>query len=80
MRMRWTTQNEATSEDGFLLEGEASFVAEMALLKSVGCPDASDARLASVEVARQTESVMTAEVSVSMARWLEEETDAEDES
>jgi hypothetical protein len=38
MRVRWTTQNEATGADGSLLEGEASFAAEIAWLRSAGCP------------------------------------------
>ena len=39
MRVSWTTQNDATDADGFLLEGEASFVAELEVLASMGCPD-----------------------------------------
>jgi hypothetical protein len=77
MRMRWTTQNEAVGADGYLLEGDASFAAEMALLASLGCPDAGKAKLVSVEVVGQAESVTTANVSARMARWLENETDAE---
>ena len=79
MRMRWTTQNEATGADGFLLEGDATIAAEMGFLKSVGCPDTCGAKLVSVEVTGQTESVTTAEVSVRMAHWLEDETDAEED-
>jgi len=77
MRVRWTTQNEAVGEDGFLLEGDASFAAEMACLRSAGCPDTRKAKLVSVEVTGQAESVTTARVTSRMARWLENETDAE---
>jgi hypothetical protein len=76
MRVRWTTQNEATGADGSLLEGEASFAAEIAWLRSAGCPDTGHAKLISVEVTGQAESV-TAVVTARMARWLENETDAE---
>jgi hypothetical protein len=77
MRMRWTTQNEATDADGSLLEGDASFAAEIAWLRSAGCPDAGKAKLVSVEVTGWAESVTTAVVTARMARWLENETDAE---
>jgi hypothetical protein len=78
MRISWTTQNEATDADGFLLEGEASFAAELELLASMGCPDTSKAKLIRVEIVGREESVTTAEVSDAMARWLFNETDAED--
>jgi hypothetical protein len=77
MRMRWTTQNETTGADGFLLEGEASFAAEIAWLCSAGCPNTGKAKLVNVEVTGRTESVTTAIVTARMARWLENETDAE---
>ncbi len=77
MRMQWTTQNEAVGPDGFLLEGEASFATERELLASMGCPDTDKAALVSVEVTGRDESVTTAEVTDAMARWLENETDAE---
>jgi len=44
-----------------------------------GLPDTCGAKLVSVEVTGQTESVTTAEVSVRMAHWLEDETDAEED-
>jgi hypothetical protein len=50
MRMRWTTQNEATDGEGFLLAGDASFAAEIAYLHSAGCPDTSKAKLVRAEV------------------------------
>jgi hypothetical protein len=78
MRASWTTQNEATNADGFLLEGEASFAAELELLASMGCPDTSQAKLISVEVVGREQSVTTAEVSHAMGRWLFNETDAAD--
>ena len=77
MRIRWVTQNEATDADGFLLEGVASFAAELTFLRLAGCPDAANARLVSVEVTGRDESITTAEVSSRMACWLENETDAE---
>jgi hypothetical protein len=77
MRMQWTTQNEATGADGFLLDGDASFAAEIAYLCSAGCPDTSKGKLVNVEVTGRTESVTTAIVTARMARWLENETDAE---
>jgi len=77
MCMRWTTQNEATDADGFLLVGDAGFAAEIAWLLSAGCPDTGHAKLVSVEVTGWAESVTTAIVSARMARWLENETDAE---
>ena len=78
MRTSWTTQNEAVDGNGFLLEGEASFAAELELLASMGCPDTDKAKLISVEVVGRDESVTTAEVSDAMGRWLFKETDAED--
>ena len=78
MQVTWTTLNEATDADGFLLEGEASFAAELELLVSMGCPDADKAKLISVEVVGREESVTKAEVTDAMARWLFNETDAED--
>ena len=77
MRMQWTTQNEAMGADGFLLEGDASFAAEIEWLRSAGCPDTDKAKLVSVEVTGRDESVTTAVVTARMARWLENETDAE---
>jgi hypothetical protein len=78
MRVSWTTQNEAADADCFLLEGEANFAAERALLASMGCPDTDKAKLIGVEVVGREESVTTAEVSDAMWRWLFNETDAED--
>jgi hypothetical protein len=78
MRVSWTTLNEAADADGFLLEGEASFVAELEVLASMGCPDTEKAKLIGVEVVGRTESVTTAEVSDAMWGWLFNETDAED--
>ena len=78
MRVSWTTLNEATNADGFLLEGEANFTAECELLASMGCPDTDKAKLIGVEVVGREESVTTAEVSDAMWRWLFNETDAED--
>jgi hypothetical protein len=77
MRMGWTTQNEATGADGFLLEGDASFAAEIVWLSSSGCPDTGKAKLVSVEITGRAESVTTAVVTARMARWLENETDTE---
>ena len=68
MRVLWTTQNEATDANGFLLESEASFVAELEVLASMGCPDTDRAKLIAVEVVGRTESVTTAEVSDAMWR------------
>jgi hypothetical protein len=78
MRVSWTTQSEATDANGFLLESEASFVAELEVLASMGCPDTDKAKLIAVEVLGREESVTTAEVSDAMWRWLFNETDAED--
>jgi hypothetical protein len=78
MRVSWTTQNEAADAEGFLRKGEASFAAELELLASMGCPDASKAKLIGIEVVGRDESVTKAEVSDAMARWLFTETDAED--
>jgi hypothetical protein len=78
MRVSWTTLSGATSADGFLLEGKASFVAELEVLASMGCPDTDKARLIGVELVGREESVTTAEVSDAMWRWLFNETDAED--
>jgi hypothetical protein len=78
MRVSWTTQNKATDANGFLLESEASFVAELEVLASMGCPDTDKAKLVGVEVLGPDESVTTAEVSDGMWRWLFDETDAED--
>jgi hypothetical protein len=78
MRVSWTTQNQATDANGFLLESEASFVAELEVLASMGCPDTDKAKLIGVEVVGREESVATAEVSDGMWRWLFNETDAED--
>ena len=36
MRVSWTTLNQATDANGFLLESEASFVAELEVLASMG--------------------------------------------
>ena len=60
-----------------MLDGETSFAAELALLKSLGCPDTESAILFSVEVTGQTETLISAEASARMARWLEDELDAE---
>jgi hypothetical protein len=76
MQIRWTTQNEATDSEGFLLEGEASFAAELEFLCSIGCPDTNEAKLVSVEVVGREESLTTAEVNERMAGWLKEELDA----
>jgi hypothetical protein len=78
MQVSWTALNQATDAAGFLLESEASFAAELELLASLGCPDTSKAKLVRVEVVGRQESVMTAEVSDAMGRWLFKETDAED--
>ena len=75
--MRWTTLNEETDADGFLLEGEACFAAELRFLAAAGCPDVQSARFVSFEVLGRTESTVTADVNVEMARWLEDELDAE---
>ncbi len=77
MRMRWTTQNEAADDDGFLLDGEASFVAELEFLAAAGCPDVHSAKFISLEVTGRDESVITAEVSADAARWLEDEIEGE---
>ena len=76
--IRWTTLNEATYADGFLLEGAASFAAECEWLKSQGCPDVNKARLVSIEVVGREERITTAKVTDAMASWLLNETDAED--
>jgi hypothetical protein len=78
MRMRWTTQNEASDDDGFLLEGEACFRAEREWLHLHGCPDAREAVLVSIEVVGRDESITTASVTDAMARWLINEVDAEE--
>jgi hypothetical protein len=78
MRVSWTTQNEATDADNFLLEGEASFAAELKLLASMGCPDTGIAKLIGIEVVGREESITKAEVTDAMGRWLFNETDAED--
>ena len=78
MRIRWTTLNETSDAEGFLLVGEASFKAERELLNSMGCPDTEKAVLVSVEVTGRDESITTAEVTDAMASWLFNETDAED--
>jgi hypothetical protein len=78
MRVSWTTVNEATDADGFFLEGEASFVAELEVLASMGCPDTDKAKLIGVEIVSRKESVTTAEVGDAMWGWLFNETDAED--
>lgn len=78
MRMNWNTQNEATDADGFLLEGEASFAAEMECLRQCGCPETATARFVSVEIVGRTESMMMADVSAAMAEWLYSELDAEE--
>ena len=78
MRVSWTTQNEATDADGFLLEGQASFAAELEVLTSMGCPDTDKAKLIGVEVVGREESVATAEASDATWGWLFNETDAED--
>jgi hypothetical protein len=78
MRVSWTTLNGATNADGFLAEGEASFLAELEVLASMGCPDIDEAKLIGVEIVGREESVTTAEVSEAMWRWLLNETDAED--
>ena len=57
MRVSWTTHNDATDADGFLLEGRASFVAELEVLASMGCPDTDQAKLIGVEVVGREESV-----------------------
>ena len=48
MRVSWTTQRKATDANGFLLESEASFVAELEVLASMGCPDTDKAKLIGV--------------------------------
>ena len=78
MRVSWTTLNGATDADGFLLEGQASFAAELAVLASMDCPDLAKAKLIGVEVVGREESVTTAEVRDAMWGWLFNETDAED--
>jgi len=78
MRISWTTQNEDTDADGFLLEGDACWRAELQCLASMGCPDTNRAKLISVEVIGRDESFTTAEVTEAMARWLFNETDASD--
>jgi len=78
MRVSWTTLNEATDAQGFLLEGEASWRAELECLASMGCPDTDKAKLIGVEVVAPEESVTTADVSDAMWGWLFNETDAED--
>ena len=78
MRVSWTTQSEVTDADGFLVEGRASFVVELEVLASMGCPDTDKAKLIGLEVLGRQESVTTAEVSDAMWRWLFNETDAED--
>ena len=78
MRVSWTTLNEVTDADSFLLKGQASLAAELEVLASMGCPDTDKAKLIGVEVVGREESVATAEVSDAMWRWLFNETDAED--
>jgi hypothetical protein len=77
MKIQWTTQNEAVDAEGALLEGAASFAAELKLLKSMGCPDTNRARLIEVEVTGWDESLTSAVVTAKMARWLFTEIDAE---
>ena len=77
MRMRWITLNEETNADGFLLDGQASFAAELRVLAAAGCPDVQSARFVSFEVLGREESAVTADVSEEMACWLEDELDAE---
>ncbi len=68
MRIRCVTQNKTADADGFLLDGEASFVAEMEFLASTGCPDVGGAKFVSLEVIGRSESLIAAEVSARMAR------------
>ena len=75
MRMRWTTLNEETDADGFLLEGAACFAAELGVLAAAGCPDVLSAKFVSVDITGRGESAVTADVSEEMARWLEDEVD-----
>jgi hypothetical protein len=77
MRIQWTTQNEQFDDNG-LLEGEEAFAAEVKLLKSMGCPATEQAKFVSFEIVGADESITTAEVTDAMARWLLNETDAED--
>jgi hypothetical protein len=77
MRIRWTTQNEQFDDNG-LLEGETAWLAELKLLKSMGCPDTEQAKFVSFEIVGRDESITTAEVTDAMARWLFNETDAEE--
>lgn len=77
MRIQWTTQNEQFDDNG-LLEGEEAFAAELKLLKSMGCPDTEQAKFVSFEIVGRDESITTAEVPDAMARWMFNETDAEE--
>jgi hypothetical protein len=78
MRIQWTTQNEASDDDGVLLQDEASFRAEMEWLRLHRCPDTEQATFIGFEVVGRDESITTAEVTDAMARWLFNETDAEE--
>jgi hypothetical protein len=78
MQVSWATQNEATDADGFLLDREACWRAELECLASMGCPDTHKAKLIGVEVMGREESITTANVSGAMSHWLFNETDAED--
>jgi hypothetical protein len=78
MRVSWTTLNGATDAAGLSLEGQASFLAELGVLASMGCPDADKAKFIGVEIFGREESVTTAEVGDAMWRWLFNETDADD--
>jgi hypothetical protein len=77
MRIQWFTQN-TEAQSGFSLDVDACWLAELKLLKSMGCPDTEQAKFVSFEIVGRDESITTAEVTDAMARWMFNETDAED--
>lgn len=77
MRIMWITQ--ATEhQDGWIIDEDACWLAELKLLKQMGCSETDKARLIRVEVIGYGESLTSAYVTAHMARFLFTYTDAED--
>lgn len=73
MRISWYAQNEKTDEDGFLLDGEPCFEAEMRILREDGAPDTEKVVFVDWEADGRDESVLTADASEAFAAWLRAE-------
>ncbi len=68
----WAQQSEDTDNDGFFLEGEAAFRADMRDFAEWGAPDTESAVFVSHEVEDRDEATITAVVSDALAEWLRE--------